>query len=239
MIRLMVCSNEPLHSIGLQVLVRECEDIALVAVVPEVRDLVERVLSHRPDVILLTVDAGVNWGLLNTLRRDFPELHIVFWAHDVMPELAYQALESGIRGVLYKSLPPELIVKCIRAVSDGQLWFENGLTQTILNGRRVKVSRREGQLITLVSQGLKNKEIATVLSITEGTVKVYLSRLFNKVGAKDRFELALMGLRNAQPSPAGGGVESGSLRLTSMFITHDEAARATASQSGGFFRGKL
>jgi DNA-binding CsgD family transcriptional regulator len=60
----------------------------------------------------------------------------------------------------------------------------------------VALTRREGQLISLLSQGLKNKEIATALNISEGTVKVYLSRLFQKVGVKDRFELALFGLKN-------------------------------------------
>jgi DNA-binding CsgD family transcriptional regulator len=60
----------------------------------------------------------------------------------------------------------------------------------------IPLTRREGQLVMLLSQGLKNKEISAALSISEGTVKVYLSRLFQKVGAKDRFELALYGLRN-------------------------------------------
>ena len=58
------------------------------------------------------------------------------------------------------------------------------------------LTQREGQLVSLLSQGLKNKEIATTLMISEGTVKVYLSRLFQKVGVKDRFELALFGLKN-------------------------------------------
>jgi hypothetical protein len=53
--------------------------------------------------------------------------------------------------------------------------------------------------VTLLSQGMKNKEIATALNISEGTVKVYLSRLFQKLGVKDRFELALYGLKNLAP----------------------------------------
>src|SRR6185503_15843601 len=61
---------------------------------------------------------------------------------------------------------------------------------------RVALTQREGQLVSLLSQGLKNKEIAVTLMIGEGTVKVYLSRLFRKVGVKDRFELALFGLKN-------------------------------------------
>jgi DNA-binding CsgD family transcriptional regulator len=78
-------------------------------------------------------------------------------------------------------------------------------TPVLAAAKRVALSQREGQLITLLSRGLKNKEIAFILQITEGTVKVYLSHLFQKVGVKDRFELALFGLKNltaghAQPS---------------------------------------
>jgi DNA-binding CsgD family transcriptional regulator len=68
-----------------------------------------------------------------------------------------------------------------------------------MTARRYSLTRREGQLVTLLAQGLKNKEIATSLNISEGTVKVYLSRLFQKLGVKDRFELALYGLKNLAP----------------------------------------
>src|SRR6185436_10936144 len=65
-----------------------------------------------------------------------------------------------------------------------------------LTARRVALTNREGQLVSLISHGLKNKEIAAAMMIGDGTVKVYLSRLFQKVGVKDRFELALFGLKN-------------------------------------------
>jgi DNA-binding CsgD family transcriptional regulator len=87
-------------------------------------------------------------------------------------------------------------VKCLQKVNAGELWFEKALTDSFLCARRVALTQREGQLVSLLSQGLKNKEIATMLTISEGTVKVYLSRLFQKVGVKDRFELALFGLKN-------------------------------------------
>jgi DNA-binding CsgD family transcriptional regulator len=89
-----------------------------------------------------------------------------------------------------------LQVKCLQKVQAGELWFEKALTDSFLCARRVALTQREGQLVSLLSQGLKNKEIATTLMISEGTVKVYLSRLFQKVGVKDRFELALFGLKN-------------------------------------------
>jgi DNA-binding CsgD family transcriptional regulator len=90
-------------------------------------------------------------------------------------------------------------------VNEGELWFEKALTDSIMSARRYSLTRREGQLVSLLSQGLKNKEIATALNISEGTVKVYLSRLFQKLGVKDRFELALYGLKNLTP---GGSVEN-------------------------------
>jgi DNA-binding NarL/FixJ family response regulator len=197
MIALVVYTSEPLNSIGLDLLFRSSADISLLSIVSDVPSLLH-VSSGKPDVMLLSVDTNVDWGLITQLRRECPDAKIVLWLHDTTPEVAYQAVECGVRGILRKNLPPEMILKCVRKVFEGELWFEKALTQTFLSGRPIKVSRREGELIALVSQGLKNKEIASVMDITEGTVKVYLSRLFGKFGARDRFELALIGLRNSQ-----------------------------------------
>jgi DNA-binding NarL/FixJ family response regulator len=121
---------------------------------------------------------------------------MVLWVNSISTELAFQAMGLGVRGILRKTLPTELQVKCLQKVQSGELWFEKALTDSFLCARRVALTQREGQLVSLLSQGLKNKEIATALMISEGTVKVYLSRLFQKVGVKDRFELALFGLKN-------------------------------------------
>jgi len=115
-------------------------------------------------------------------------------------------MSLGVRGILRKTLPTETLLRCLTRVMDGELWFEKALTDSIMSARRYSLTRREGQLVSLLSQGLKNKEIATALNISEGTVKVYLSRLFQKLGVKDRFELALYGLKNLAP---GGSLENG------------------------------
>jgi len=209
-----------LNAIGLEVLFRPSQDISLLPIAFDVTTLLSQVSSRKPDVILLAVDTSVDWGLLNQLRRESPDARVVLWLHEIAPELAYQAIECGVRGILRKSLAPEMIVKCVRKVHDGELWFDKALTQTFLSGRTVNVSRRESELIMLVTQGLKNKEIASVMGITEGTVKVYLSRLFGKIGARDRFELALIGLRNA---PSGADFASAPVRtLTGFPADRDE-----------------
>ena len=111
-------------------------------------------------------------------------------------EFASQAIGLGVRGILRKNLPVELLVKCLLKVAAGEFWVEKALSDRLLSTRQVVLTPRERQIAGLVMQGLKNKEIAFSLGITEGTVKVYLSRLFQKVGVKDRFELALFAMEH-------------------------------------------
>jgi len=150
---------------------------------------------------------------------------VVLWVGDIVPELAHRVMELGVRGILRRTLAPEMIVKCIRKVQQGEMWFEKALANTFLSGRLVRLSHRESQMIALLAEGQKNKEIAATLSISEGTVKVYLSRLFAKVGAKDRYELALFGLRSSSQNPANASAAG----LRSLFIPSGENA---AKKSG-------
>jgi len=95
-------------------------------------------------------------------------------------------MSLGVRGILRKTLPTETLLRCLTRVMDGELWFEKALTDSIMSARRYSLTRREGQLVSLLSQGLKNKEIATALNISEGTVKNHLTNIFTKLGAVDR-----------------------------------------------------
>jgi two-component system, NarL family, nitrate/nitrite response regulator NarL len=150
----------------------------------------------KPDVILMDLTEQVTFEMLSDIRRAAPLSKIVLWAHTISTELAFQAIGLGVRGILRTTQPTELVAKCVAKVYEGELWFEKALTDEFLMARRVAVSQREGQLIALLVGGMKNKEIAWELGISEGTVKVYLSRLFQKLAVKDRFELALYGLKN-------------------------------------------
>jgi DNA-binding NarL/FixJ family response regulator len=207
LISLVVYTSEPLNAMAFASLVDSSGDAFLASIVADLPTLMKQAAATKPDVILLSVDGPLDWGLLHALHREAPNSRLVLWLHDIAPESAFRAKECGVRGILRKSLPAEMILKCVRRVYEGELWFEKTLTEVFLSGKTVRVSRREHQLITLVSQGLKNKEIASVLEISEGTVKVYLSRLFEKVGVRDRFELALFGLRSA-PKGAEGSADS-------------------------------
>ncbi len=200
--RVRLLSDEPVLATGfLSVLSSVPGFEAVVCTHPP--EIPEAVQTSRPDVLLIDLTPDVNFGILTQLRRELPYCRLVLWVRSISTELAYQAMELGVRGVLRKTLVSELLVKCLRKVCEGELWFDKNLTASFLSAKMISLTKRESQLVSLLSQGLKNKEIATTLSISEGTVKVYLSRLFQKVGVKDRFELALYGLRNLQNMSGG------------------------------------
>ena len=206
--RILLCSGEPILARGLESVLRHAAGFDLLPSCGSIAGLKEQLARGNPEVLLLDLSPEVTFAVLSDLKQAAPETRIVLWVTTISTELAFQAMGLGIRGVLRKQLPPELQVKCLQKVHAGELWFEKALTDSFLNARRVVLTNREGQLVSLLSQGLKNKEIAATLMVSEGTVKVYLSRLFEKAGVKDRFELALFGLRNLttgqQPAAPNG-----------------------------------
>ena len=168
--------------------------------------LQESLLAKQPDILFLDLTPDFTLEFLTTIHKAAKQARIVLWVHFISTEMALQAMGLGVRGILSKTLPPDMLLSGLRKVHQGELSFEKALTDSILTARRYTLTRREGQIVTLVAQGLKNKELGIALNISEGTVKVYLSRLFKKLGLKDRFELALFGLKNLT---TGFGTQSG------------------------------
>ena len=196
MTRVYLYSDQPILAKGLEAVLTATGRFQLESSYSGIPELVERLQTDAPDILLLDLTPDVTFGVLSDIKRVVQESKLVLWVNAISTELAFQAMGLGVRGILRKTLPTDLQVKCLQKVQAGELWFEKALTDSFLCARRVALTQREGQLVSLLSQGLKNKEIATTLMISEGTVKVYLSRLFQKVGVKDRFELALFGLKN-------------------------------------------
>jgi DNA-binding NarL/FixJ family response regulator len=203
-------SEQPILTAGLQAEMAGLEDINVSAVFTDLDPFVDHVRTSHPGVALVEVTTAVTFATLSKLKTTAGHAPIVLWVDVASVELVSQALAVGVRGILRKSLPVELQIKCLRNVAAGDLWVEQALCDQLLSSTRVNLTRRERQLMSLLTEGLKNKEIAYALRLTEATVKVYFSRLFLKVGVHDRFELALMALKNfyanpvREPQPAAG-----------------------------------
>ncbi|MBV9679324.1 MAG: response regulator transcription factor [Acidobacteriaceae bacterium] len=122
---------------------------------------------------------------------------IVIWGMSITEAEALRFLQAGARGIIRKSADTGTVLSCLRAVAAGRSWmqdsvFRDATTETQL---RTDLTPREHQVMELVEQGFKNREIAQELGIRPGTVKIHLKHIFEKTGVHGRHGLALNGLR--------------------------------------------
>lgn len=201
----LVFTDQPVLAKGLSAVLSSIPDFDAVSVCYSYEQLAQLPPGSQPDLLLLDVTPEITLASLAELQRRAPDSKIVLWVYTISPELAYQSIRVGVRGVLRKTLGTGMIVKSLQRIAMGEFWFEEALTASLESNAKVALTNRESQIVALLSQGLKNKEIAYALDISEGTAKVYLSKLFRKVGVKDRYELALYGMRNLAGEQAGLG----------------------------------
>jgi DNA-binding NarL/FixJ family response regulator len=201
--RVALFSHNPLVSEGLSSVFGRFPAFDLATWSNDLGEFAASLADQQPDIALLDLAAGLTLLALRDLRRHTTDVPIVLWG-DPSIEFGFHAIEMGVRGIIPVTTPIEDFTAALSTIRRGQLAFEKSFVEQLLLTKRVSLTKREGQLIGLISQGLKNKEVAYALGITEGTVKVYLSRLFTKLGVKDRFELALYALKNVVSGQNGG-----------------------------------
>jgi hypothetical protein len=155
----------------------------------------EQMSQVAPDLVLMDLTPEITFPGLGEMKHAIMTCKIVLWVNSICTELSFQAMGSALRSILRKTLPTELQVKCLQKAQTGELWFEKALTERFLCARRVALTQREGQLAQ-AALARSEKQSDWNHPHDFGRQKVYLSRLFQKVGVKDRFELALFALKN-------------------------------------------
>lgn len=122
----------------------------------------------------------------------------VVWGVSMTEAEALRLLQAGARGILRKSVNPDVLILCLRTVANGGTWMDEEVfrkSMRVDRSARTDLTPREHQVLELVEQGFKNKEIATELGIRPGTVKIHLKHIFEKTGVRGRYGLALTGLK--------------------------------------------
>jgi DNA-binding NarL/FixJ family response regulator len=195
MLNVTVMTDEPLMEAGLRCLFKDGSEFFLNSVCQTAAEIIRSVAETSPELILCGLRPDTDLALAD-LRRASPRSVIVVFGREITPEFTRDAMEMGVRGFVSSTESSDRLKECLRAAARGELWMDRTLSMALLDTRPINLSKRQSQLVTLLAQGLKNKEIASTLGISESTVKAYLTVLFEKVGAKDRFELALFGLKN-------------------------------------------
>ena len=197
-----IYSAEPLHVDGLRYVLQRFTALQIAPTVQTVDELLQTVIHRRGELALVLIDYA--FGGLGTLqgvvaaKGGAEKPHVALWAREIPPEIALQALRLGCKGVVRQTLGGEVQARAIERIVAGEPWWEKGLTAEVLSAqeRSKRITRKEGQVIAMLCHGMRNKAIGEVLFCTEGTIKVYLHRLFRKLGVKTRHELAMWGRAN-------------------------------------------
>lgn len=155
-----------------------------------------------PDTLLLDITAGLTLTDLHSLHDCLPDCPVVLWTDALPLELMFKTLEFGVRGIVLRNSQPDQLVDSLRKVIAGELQIGFAAPKdSALPRRSVTLTPREREIVSYLRQGMRNKQIAGEMGITEGTVKIYLFRLFHKLGVRNRFELARVGITNQLQFP--------------------------------------
>jgi Response regulator containing a CheY-like receiver domain and an HTH DNA-binding domain len=209
-IRVLIADDHPIVRDGLKKLLALEEDLVVVGEASDGREVLEKVQETDPDVILLDLRMPNLDGLsaLQSLQHLNHHAKIIVLTASEDKNEFVQAMKLGCSGIVLKQTSPELIVKSIRKVHAGEIWLDSHTTAAVMRQfaspsepaigqpqgktrERSPLSQREREIVALVAQGYKNKEMAEKMFISEQTVKNHLHNIFDKLGVSDRLELAL------------------------------------------------
>jgi len=218
MIRLLIADSFPVTRAGLRAILAPSPDIEIVAEAEDGSEAVDRALELDPDVVIMELRLPKMDALtvLRTLQTRAPRTKVLLFTGSDNKEEFIEAMKLGCSGILMKTSAPPLIIKSIQKVNAGEIWLDSNTTAAVIrqfanpaesgapaphgNGKpreRAQLSQREREIIVLIAQGYKNKEIAEKMFITEQTVKNHLHNVFDKLGVSDRLELALYAIHNS------------------------------------------
>jgi DNA-binding NarL/FixJ family response regulator len=202
-ITIFACETQPIVIEGLERVLGACEDLKFAGSRASMQESLEALRQTPAGILLVDQSAGLSAILhfVTALRSASPETQPVLWITELADADAVRAVRTGFRGILRRNATVPVLLQCLREVAQGKLWVEDSeqVLGLLSHKQSSRLTRRELEVARLVCQGLRNKEIATALRITPGTVKVHLMHIFEKTGLQNRFALALHGRITTEP----------------------------------------
>lgn len=203
-IKLVFADHQPIVLAGLNAVFSAQPDCRVLASCTESEEALRVLRAQAPDVLIvdLQMPGQDAFQIVQAMSPEEKEKsRVVLYTARLSPAQTIEAIRLGVKGLVLKEMETQFLVQCVRRVHAGGEWLERrsanlALAQLASNGHRATqpltvLSAREREVAGLVAEGLTNKEIARRLGLTEGTVKIHLHNIFEKVGVKSRVELAI------------------------------------------------
>lgn len=219
-IRILIVDDHAIVRAGLRMLIDQNPTMKVVGVAGDRTEALALAASEQPNMIILDILLGEDDGLtfLPELREAAPNSRVLVLTGLRSSESQRRAIVSGAMGVVLKEHAAEVLIKAINKVHQGEVWLDRSLMGSVLDqitqsqevdpeqARIASLSARELQVIALIAEGLKNKQIGERLFISETTVTHHLSSIFSKLEVSDRLELVIYAFsRNLVKMPQKGG----------------------------------
>ena len=198
-----ICDTQPVTAEGIRTLLAGTDDLEFAGSGDSLPPAGEWIQNRAADVLILDkgfgIQAVLDWmGEWRACAGYTPRVGIIIWGVSITEAEALRFLQAGARGILRKTASVSAVLSCLRTVAEGRSWMEDCVFRDQTRQDRYprsELTMREQQVLELVEQGYKNKDIATDLGIRPGTVKIHLKHIFEKTGVRGRYGLALSGLR--------------------------------------------
>ena len=196
--KILIADDHPMIRTAIEVLLRDT-GLTIVGNATTGEEALRAIDELKPDVLLLDVQMpeGSGMDVLRAVRGEGSRLRVVLLTAGIEDPSLMEAQALKVDGMVLKNSDPAYLIECLDAVRAGRNWIDPELRERIAEltanapPERPALAPRERELIKCVRQGLRNREIAAQLGVTEGTIKVYLHNVFDKLGVKNRTELAI------------------------------------------------
>ena len=192
-IRLLIVDDHFVVRIGLTSALNLEPDLQVIAEARNGKEAVALYQQHRPDVVVMDYQLPELNGAEATaaIRALDPDARIIILSVYKGEEDVHRAVEAGASGYLPKSAEPRELIEAIRAIRNGDRYFPAAISAALAQRQaRAKLSDREHEVLVMIVKGRSNKEIAAAMGISENTVKVHTTRVFEKLNVADRLEAA-------------------------------------------------
>lgn len=203
-IRILLADSQAIYRVGIRKIFAVEDDMRVIAQAENYPGLLAALERFPSDIVLLEggMISGIPEAIPDMIQRA-PNVKLIVQVSENSEDFIVDLYRRGVRGVISRSISPDLLVRCVRKIADGETWIDNQSVSWVIEAYRSqataltnprmqpRLSPKELSIIGCVTQGMRNKEIAYKIGTTEQVVKNYLRKIYDKLGVSDRLELAL------------------------------------------------